>query len=129
MPPKRGPVFRIRWLRCSWLGLSCLIGIGISWAGFWCQSLVSATTYTVVGVMNKMLTVTVNVLIWEKHASPAGIFSLCVCLAGGTLYQQAPLRSPPAERSELDQARMFDEGSETDTVDRDEETASLKPRS
>lgn len=60
-----------------WLLLSCAIGIGISWAvrashravpravrrpheltyrhraaaqGFWCQSLVSATTYTVVGV-------------------------------------------------------------------------------
>ena len=32
-----------------WLLLSCAIGIGISWAGFWCQSLVSATTYTVVG--------------------------------------------------------------------------------
>lgn len=43
-----------------WLVLSCAIGIGISWAGFWCQSVVSATTYSVVGVMNKMLTVTVS---------------------------------------------------------------------
>ena len=29
----------------GWVLLSCAIGIGISWAGFWCQSLVSATTY------------------------------------------------------------------------------------
>ena len=29
----------------GWVLLSCGIGIGISWAGFWCQSLVSATTY------------------------------------------------------------------------------------
>ena len=75
-----------------WLLLSCAIGIGISWAGFWCQSLVSATTYTVVGVMNKMLTVTVNVLIWDKHASNYGIGALGICLLGGSLYQQAPLR-------------------------------------
>jgi len=75
-----------------WLLLSCVIGICISWAGFWCQSLVSATTYTVVGVMNKMLTVTVNVLIWDKHASPSGILALCVCLVGGSLYQQSPIR-------------------------------------
>ena len=64
-----------------WLLLSCAIGIGISWAGFWCQSLVSATTYTVVGVMNKMLTVTVNVMIWDKHASHAGIGALCIWCA------------------------------------------------
>jgi hypothetical protein len=73
-------------LSCSSLSLS---------PGFWCQSLVSATTYTVVGVMNKMLTVTVNVLIWDKHASASGIGALCVCLLGGSLYQQAPLKESP----------------------------------
>ena len=45
--------------------------------------------------MNKMLTVTVNVLIWDKHASAAGIGALCVCLLGGSLYQQAPLKESP----------------------------------
>ena len=40
-----------------WIGLSCVVGVCISWAGFWCQSLITATAYTVVGVMNKMLTV------------------------------------------------------------------------
>ena len=58
-------------------------------------NVVSATTYTVVGVMNKMLTVTVNVLIWDKHASASGIGALCVCLLGGSLYQQAPLKESP----------------------------------
>ena len=51
--------------------------------------------------MNKMLTVTVNVLIWEKHASMYGIFSLCLCLVGGTFYQQASLRSAPTHSTEL----------------------------
>lgn len=75
---------------------SCAVGMGISWAGFKCQSLITATSYTVVGVMNKMITVTVNVLIWDEHASVAGVASLCVCLMGGALYQQAPLRKETA---------------------------------
>lgn len=86
---------------CFWLLMSCFIGTAISWAGFWCQSLVSATTYTVVGVMNKMLTISLNVLIWDKHASGAGMASLSLCLVGGTLYQQAPLRVNPSAPREL----------------------------
>ena len=53
------------------------------------------------GVLNKMLTVLVNTLMWDQHASAAGIASLLVCLAGGALYQQAPLRSDGPERSGL----------------------------
>eukprot|EP00967_Tisochrysis_lutea_P092529 scaffold133472_cov40-Tisochrysis_lutea.AAC.2 len=83
-----------------WLSVSCIIGIGISWAGFLCQSLITATAYSVVGVMNKMLTVTVNVLIWDKHASPYGVASLAICLAGGSLYQQAPPRAPQPKSSD-----------------------------
>ena len=49
----------------------------------------TATAYTVVGVMNKMLTVTANALIWDKHASSAGIGSLLICLLAGSAYQQA----------------------------------------
>jgi len=75
-----------------WLTASCVLGLGISWAGFQCQSLVAATTYTVIGVLNKMLTVLINVVMWEHHASPTGIASLAACLLGGSLYQQAPLR-------------------------------------
>jgi len=77
-----------------WLLLSCVAGVAISWAGFKCQQVITATAYTVVGVMNKLLTVLVNVLIWDKHASPLGIAALCVCLCGGALYEQAPLRRP-----------------------------------
>ena len=64
------------------------------------QSVITATAYTVVGVMNKFLTVLINVAIWDKHASPLGMAALCVCLGGGSLYQQAPLRKN-IEYSEL----------------------------
>ena len=59
----------------TWLLVSCVDGTGISWAGFSCQTVISATAYTVVGVMNKMLTEILTVLIWDKHASPLGIFA------------------------------------------------------
>ena len=54
-----------------WLLVSCVVGICISWAGFLCQSLVTATSYTVVGVMNKMLTVTARQPCRERIASAA----------------------------------------------------------
>ena len=95
--------------------VSSLIGISISYAGFNCRDKISATSFTVVGVMNKILTgtslpallcliaplllplVTINVSIWDKHASAMGILSLFICLAGGVLYKQAPLRSKTEE--------------------------------
>ena len=81
-----------RLITVYWVGLSCLLGLGISWTGFKCQSLITATAYTVVGVINKMLTVVVNVLIWEQHASPASLLSLGICLLGGSLFKQSPER-------------------------------------
>ena len=92
-----------------WLVASCVVGTGISWAGFKCQSVITATAYTVVGVVNKMLTVLINVLIWDQHASARGICALLLCLAGGALYQQAPLRAPPPGAHE---ARGGDGGAE-----------------
>lgn len=64
-----------------------------SYTGWLCRSMVSATTYTLVGVVNKFLTVLLNTFMWDKHSSPFGIFAVCVCLLAGTLYQQAPKRN------------------------------------
>jgi hypothetical protein len=67
-----------------------------------CRGIVSATTFTLVGVINKFLTVLLNVLIWDKHSTVFGIFAVCVCLLSGSFYQQAPRRddtkcdTPPA---------------------------------
>lgn len=42
--------------------------------------------------MNKCLTILVNVMIWDNHATPGGIASLLLCIGGGIIYQQAPMR-------------------------------------
>ena len=76
--------------------LSCCLSAGIGFTSWWCRTLVSATTFTVIGVVNKVLTVLLNVLVWSKHASGLGTVCLLVCLAGGALYQQAPMRAVSA---------------------------------
>jgi GDP-mannose transporter len=74
------------------LALSSLVGIGLSYTGWECRGALSATTYGLVGLMCKLLPATVNALIWDKHASLAGGLCLVVCLMGGAMYKQAPLR-------------------------------------
>ena len=54
----------------------------------------------------------VNVLIWDKHASVSGIFSLAVCLIGGSLYQQAPPRVQGPEGESLKRPGSHTEESE-----------------
>lgn len=71
------------------VGLSCIFGVAISFFGFAARKAISATAFTVTGVVNKLLTVVVNVMIWDKHASTVGLASLLVTIVGGVLYQQS----------------------------------------
>lgn len=73
--------------------LGCVVGTGIGYSSWWCRDRVSATSFTLIGVMNKCLTVLLNLLVWDQHAAPAGIASLFLCLVGGSIYKQAPMRS------------------------------------
>ena len=74
------------------LAVSCLSGVAMSYFAFLCRAAVSATSFTVIGNVCKILTVLINISIWDKHASPPGLAALLVCLAAAAAYQQAPLR-------------------------------------
>ena len=85
---------------------SCLLSAGIGFTSWWCRSLVSATSFTVIGVVNKVLTVLLNILVWNKHSSALGTLFLFVvssaraakgCAPGAALPSQLALlpRSPP----------------------------------
>ncbi|KAK6119026.1 hypothetical protein DH2020_047233 [Rehmannia glutinosa] len=71
------------------VSLSCVFGLLISFFGFAARKAISATAFTVTGVVNKFLTVAINVLIWDKHATPFGLMCLLLTIAGGVLYQQS----------------------------------------
>ncbi|CAA7400809.1 unnamed protein product [Spirodela intermedia] len=78
------------------VGLSCVFGLAISFFGFSCRRAISATGFTVLGVVNKLLTVAINLLVWDKHSSFVGTVSLLVCMFGGILYQQSAATKPKA---------------------------------
>jgi GDP-mannose transporter len=59
-----------------------------------------------IGVLNKLVTVALNILLWDKHSSPLGTAFLLVCLAGGAFYEQAPLRARPAAFAKLEDAAL-----------------------
>jgi hypothetical protein len=77
---------------------SCALSAGIGFSSWWARSLVSATSFTVIGTVNKVITVLLNIALWNKHASPLGTAFLFVCIAGGAAYQQAPMRSDAAAK-------------------------------
>ncbi|KAJ1693211.1 hypothetical protein LUZ63_009909 [Rhynchospora breviuscula] len=72
---------------------SCVFGLLISFFGFAARRAISATAFTVTGVVNKFLTVAINVMIWDKHANMAGLVCLISTLVGGVLYQQSVTKS------------------------------------
>jgi GDP-mannose transporter len=76
----------------SCVGLSCVVGCGISFAGFLLRKYISALTFTVIGVTNKIATVLINVLVWDYHASQSGTLALLVCIGGASIYKQPPKR-------------------------------------
>lgn len=78
------------------VGLSCLFGLAISFFGFSCRRAISATGFTVLGIVNKLLTVVINLVIWDKHSTLVGTFGLLICMVGGVMYQQSTSNKPKA---------------------------------
>lgn len=70
------------------LSLSCLIGVGISYAGFNLRQLTSATSFSVAGVVCKIFTMVLNDVIWTKHSGPLGHAALFTCLCAGFVYEK-----------------------------------------
>ncbi|KAG1341949.1 GDP-mannose transporter GONST3 [Cocos nucifera] len=75
------------------VALSCLFGLSISFFGFSCRRAISATGFTVLGVVNKLLTVVINLVIWDKHSTLLGTIGLLICMFGGVFYQQSTTKA------------------------------------
>lgn len=73
--------------------ISVALGVGMSYFAWMARSLLSAASFTVVGNTCKVLTIAINVSLWDKHASPIGVACLMFCLASAYFYKQAPLRA------------------------------------
>ena len=75
-----------------WLIASCIMGVGISYSGWRTRSVITATTFTLVGVLNKMATIAFTVIVWPNDTTAASILALVFCILFGLLYQDAPKR-------------------------------------
>ena len=72
--------------------ISCVFGCAMSYFAFLARSLVSATSFTVLGTVCKLATVAINVMMWDNHASPFGLACLGSTLFSAYFYRQSPLR-------------------------------------
>ncbi|KAF3433153.1 hypothetical protein FNV43_RR24255 [Rhamnella rubrinervis] len=96
------------------VGLSCLFGLSISFFGFSCRRAISATGFTVLGIVNKLLTVVINLVIWDKHSTLVGTVGLLICMLGGVMYQQStsnkpkPVQEVKAQETEEEQQKLLE---------------------
>lgn len=109
------------------VGLSCIFGLAISFFGFSCRRAISATGFTVLGIVNKLLTVVINLVIWDKHSTWVGTVGLLICMLGGVMYQQSTSNKPKAvketksQESEEEQRKLLEMQNNTETNSKEKE--------
>lgn len=74
------------------LAVSCVFGVGISFAGWGARSSISATQFTVLGVACKLATVGMNIVVWQYHAPLFAQMSIVMCIVASVAYQQSAKR-------------------------------------
>ncbi|QHO54006.1 GDP-mannose transporter [Arachis hypogaea] len=94
------------------VGLSCLFGLSISFFGFSCRRAISATGFTVLGIVNKLLTVVINLVVWDKHSTWVGTVGLLICMLGGIMYQQSTSKPKAAKEATAQEAVRATGGTE-----------------
>lgn len=100
------------------VSLSCVFGLLISFFGFATRKAISATAFTVTGVVNKFLTAAINVIIWDKHATPPGLACLIFTLVGGVFYQQSVTSEvKPSANNDPSAAKLAMDSSREDDSD------------
>lgn len=84
-----------------YIASTCLIGILISYSSFLVRKSVAATTFTVIGNTCKLITVIINYVIWDKHASPYAIVALLICIGFSSTYKQSELDKDSKDMKKL----------------------------
>lgn len=72
--------------------LSSVGGTAMSFTGFKLRHAVSATTFTLIGVVCKLATILVNQFIWDHHAGALSSLVLCASIVLSTQYKAPGMR-------------------------------------
>merc|ERR1740127_318680 len=74
----------------TWIILSCLVGVAISYTGIWAQSLISATSFLVLVNANKFVIIFIEAFCLKtKSLAPVQVVGACITILGGVLYGKA----------------------------------------
>lgn len=68
---------------------SCVMGVLMSYASFWARKEMSATAFSVIGNVCKVVSILLNYFVWDNHASLSGIAALMGCIGFAAFYRQA----------------------------------------
>lgn len=68
-----------------------ICGFGLNFASLWCVSSTSATTYAIVGSLNKIPVTVLGFLIFGAHMTTNGILFLCMATLGGFMFAYSKL--------------------------------------
>ncbi|KAF5450460.1 hypothetical protein F2P56_030812 [Juglans regia] len=96
------------------VGLSCLFGLSISFFGFSCRRAISVTRFTVLGIVDKLLTVVISLVVWDMHSTFVGTMELLICMLGGVMYRQSTSKKPKdvkevnARETDEDQQKLLE---------------------
>lgn len=81
----------LRGLSVIWIFASCIVGVGISFTGIWCQSLISATSFLILINVNKFVIIAIEAIFMALNGSFNGIqiMGALIAILGGITYAKA----------------------------------------
>eukprot|EP00439_Symbiodinium_sp_Y106_P046802 s2036_g5.t8 len=91
----------------SWLLASCVVGVGLSYTGIWCQSLISATSFLVLINASKFAIVCIEALFMNSYQLTwAQVLGALITIFGAVTFGQAResqslVEKPPPETEPL----------------------------
>lgn len=81
------------------LGLSCLAGAALSFTGMSLRLELTATMFTILGIVCKMGSTFLNEMFVEPEKDLVRLSCVCAIIVSSACYRQAPLRDDPEKRS------------------------------
>jgi len=70
----------------TWVALSCMLGVTLSYFGIWLQGLISATSFMVLGATTKILLVVSGMLLLGESSSFMSWLGVSLSICGGSIY-------------------------------------------
>jgi len=104
------------WTAWLFLGLSCVAGVCIGWAGVNAQYYLTATSFMVLGNLNKFIVIAVGMLVMGESSSWEAVLGCFVAITGGLLYAIARNRLNDKMKVQREAAKKAKEAEEAKEV-------------